>query len=40
MLIETAEEKGWDVDYYMTCLYYLTRPKEELRAMLGADLPL
>jgi hypothetical protein len=24
----------------MTCLYYLTRPKEELRAILGADLPL
>ena len=39
-LIETAEERGWDVDYYMTCLYYLTRPKEELRAILGADLPL
>ena len=39
-LIETAEEKGWDVDYYMTCLYYLTRPKEEYRAILGDDLPL
>jgi hypothetical protein len=39
-LIETAEEKGWDVDYYMTCLYYLTRPKEEYRSILGADLPL
>jgi hypothetical protein len=39
-LIETAEEKGWDVDYYMTCLYYLTRPKAELRAILGANLPL
>lgn len=39
-LIETAEEKAWDVDYYMTCLYYLTRPKEEYRAILGNDLPL
>jgi hypothetical protein len=39
-LIEMAEEKGWDVDYYMTCLYYLTRPKEEYRAILGNDLPL
>lgn len=39
-LIETAEEKGWDVDYYMTCLYYLTRPKEEYQAILGDDLPL
>ncbi|MFI5457209.1 MAG: hypothetical protein ACHRXM_17325 [Isosphaerales bacterium] len=39
-LIETAEEKGWDVDYYMCCLYYLTRPKDELRRILGPDLPL
>ena len=34
-LIEIAEEENWDVDYYMACLYYLTRPKDELRAMLG-----
>src|SRR5262249_33717602 len=39
-LIETAEEKGWDVDYYMCCLYYLTRPKEEYRELLGGALPL
>jgi len=39
-LIETAEEKGWDVDYYMCCLYYLTRPKDELQRILGQDLPL
>ncbi|QDV36928.1 hypothetical protein [Tautonia plasticadhaerens] len=39
-LIETAEEKGWDIDYYMTCLYYLTRPKEESRQILGENLPL
>jgi len=39
-LIERAEEEGWDVDYYMGCLYDLTRPKEELRKMLGDDLPL
>jgi hypothetical protein len=39
-LIELAEEKGWDVDYYMTALYYLTRPKDEYRAILGAELPL
>jgi hypothetical protein len=39
-LIEEAEERGWDVDYYMTALYYLTRPKEEARKILGADLPL
>jgi hypothetical protein len=39
-LIETAEDKGWDVDYYMTSLYFRTRTKEELRAILGNDLPL
>ncbi len=39
-LIELAEEKGWDVDYYMCCLYYLTRPRSELEAILGKELPL
>jgi hypothetical protein len=39
-LIDLAEEKGWDVDYYMCCLYYLTRPKPELKKLLGDDLPL
>jgi hypothetical protein len=39
-LIELAEERGWDVDYYMCCLYYLTRPKDEYRKLLGGELPL
>lgn len=40
-LVATAEEKGWDIDYYMCCLYYLSRPKEEYRKLLGGvDLPL
>jgi hypothetical protein len=39
-LIALSEEKGWDVDYYMCCLYYLTRPREEYEAILGKDLPL
>jgi hypothetical protein len=39
-LIELAEEKGWDVDYYMCCLYYLSRPAEEFRKLLGDELPL
>jgi hypothetical protein len=34
-LIELAEEKRWDVDYYMCCLYYLTRPREEFARILG-----
>ncbi len=39
-LIELSEERGWDVDYYMCCLYYLTRPREEFQKLLGKDLPL
>jgi hypothetical protein len=39
-LIELAEEKQWDVDYYMCCLYYLTRPRSEYQKLLGKDLPL
>jgi hypothetical protein len=39
-LVELAEERGWDVDYYMCCLYYLTRPREEFKKLLGDNLPL
>jgi hypothetical protein len=39
-LIELSEEKCWDVDYYMCCLYYLTRPRQEYQVLLGRDLPL
>ncbi len=39
-LIELAEDKGWDIDYYMCCLYYLTRPRAEFQKLLGKDLPL
>jgi hypothetical protein len=39
-LVELAEEKGWGVDYYMCCLYYLTRPRLEYQKLLGKDLPL
>jgi len=38
-LIELAEEQRWDVDYYMCCQYYLTRPREEFQKMLG-ELPM
>ena len=34
-LVELAEEEKWDVDYYMCCLYYLTRPRDELLRRLG-----
>ncbi len=39
-LIQLAEEQRWDVDYYMCCLYYLTRPRDELQRLLGKDVPL
>jgi hypothetical protein len=39
-LVELAEEKGWNVDYYMCSLYNRTRPREELQKLLGNDLPL
>jgi hypothetical protein len=39
-VIELAEDRAWDVDYYMCCLYYLTRPREEYQKLLGKALPL
>jgi hypothetical protein len=39
-LLELAEQQGWDVDFYMCCLYYLTRPRAEFQKLLGANLPL
>ena len=29
--VEYSEEKGWDVDYYMTSLYYMIRPRAAVR---------
>jgi hypothetical protein len=40
ILVELAEEKGWDVDYYMCCLYNRTRPRNELMKLLGGEVPL
>lgn len=34
--IKYAEDKGWEADLYQCCLYYVTRPHEEIRAKLGA----
>ena len=34
-VIELSEKEGWDVDYYMCCLHYLTRPAQEFQAILG-----
>lgn len=37
-VIEYAEERGWDVDYYMACFYTLGRPRP-LNGTLGQFLP-
>lgn len=37
--IEYAEEKNWDIDFYMACFHQLSRPKEELKKMLP-ELPI
>lgn len=34
-LLEFVEERGWDIDFYMTSLYYLTRTPEEFHRLLG-----
>jgi hypothetical protein len=38
--VEYAEEKGWDVDYYMTSLYYMVRPRAVFEKLLGGHAPL
>jgi len=37
--IEYAEEKNWDIDFYMACFHQLSRPKQELKKMLG-EIPI
>ncbi len=34
-VIDAIESAGWDVDFYMTCVYERHRTAEELRALLG-----
>jgi hypothetical protein len=34
-VIEAVEEKGWDVDYYMACVYERHRSEAELKKLLG-----
>jgi hypothetical protein len=39
-VIEYIEEHGWDVDFYMGCVYNRTRTPDELRTLLNGELPL
>jgi hypothetical protein len=34
-VVDTAESENWDVDYYQTCLYRVSRTPEEMRAEYG-----
>ncbi len=36
-LVETAEERGWDVDYYMTALYHLSAARREFAQKFGHE---
>ncbi|MHC4399009.1 MAG: twin-arginine translocation signal domain-containing protein [Planctomycetota bacterium] len=39
-VVDTVESKGWDVDYYMTCVYERHRSTEALEELLGqAPIP-
>ena len=37
-VVEYIEEKGWDLDFYMTCAYHRTRTPEEFRKILGGKI--
>ncbi|MCX8036744.1 MAG: hypothetical protein N3D11_06775 [Candidatus Sumerlaeia bacterium] len=34
-VVDAVESKGWDIDFYMTCVYERHRTREELKKMLG-----
>ena len=34
-VVDAVESKGWDVDYYMTCVYERHRSAEDLEKLLG-----
>jgi hypothetical protein len=40
LVMEYVEEKGWDIDLYMTCFYQISRTPEETRKACGGKLPL
>jgi len=38
-VLELVEQQGWDVDFYAGCVYNRRRTPEELRKLLGGELP-
>ena len=39
LVVEATGEQDWDIDFYMTCVYNVTRTREELHKMLGQRPP-
>lgn len=39
-VMDYIESNGWDVDYYMTCFYRVSRTPEEARELLAGERPL
>ena len=39
-VVDLIESQGWDVDYYMTCLYRVSRTREEARAAMNGEAPM
>lgn len=39
-VVDFIETKGWDIDYFMTCFYRVSRSPEETRSLLGGERPL
>lgn len=37
-VVDAIESRGWEVDFYMTCLYNLTRPKDEVARLAGREI--
>jgi len=38
-VVDHAETKGWDLDFYMTCVYNLGRTREEAERLAGKPVP-
>ncbi|MGC8795320.1 MAG: hypothetical protein ACP5U2_18230, partial [Bryobacteraceae bacterium] len=37
-VVDYVEAKGWDLDFYMTCLYNLSRPRAEAERLAGGKV--
>ncbi len=35
LVVEEVESQGWDIDFFMTCVYRITRPESEIVNLLG-----